>query len=83
MSLIDKELNNELKILKDKLYLLNSSLKITPKQKGKTTIAYGTESSHSPTLEMQSLRNSFELSESWVERTAVIDYFFKDTKQSL
>ena len=78
---MDGQVNNELKIQEVKLYLLDSSLLITPKQKGQPTIAYGTKNLHFLTLEMQCLNNSFEFSGPPVERTEVIDYV-KDAKLS-
>ena len=76
------ELKNEWKILEDKLYLLDSSLVITLKTKGQTTITYGKERLHSPTLEIYSLSNTYKLSGSIVDRTTVINYG-KGTQQSL
>ena len=78
---MDRQANNQLKILEDKLYLLDSSLLITPKRKGQPTIPYGTEILHSPTLEMQYLNNSLEFPGPPVERTEVTNYV-KDAKFS-
>ena len=78
---MDGQINNELKILENKLYLLDLYLLITPKRKGQHAIAYSMDILHSPTLEMQILSNSIELLGALVERTAVIDYV-KDAKLS-
>ena len=48
---MDEKVKNALKILKNKLYLLNPLLAITPKQKGQLMIAYAMEPLQSPILE--------------------------------
>ena len=47
------QVNNQLKILKDEVYLLDSALLIIPKRKGQPTIVYDTEILHLPTLEIK------------------------------
>ena len=58
---MDVEVNNELKILKNKLYLLKPSLAITPKQKGHHIISYGTEPLQSPRPEMHTLSKDYKI----------------------
>ena len=78
---MDREVNNELKVFKNKLYLLKPLLAITPKQKRQHIIAYGTEPLQSPIPEMHTLSKDYKLTGPQVEQMAINSYA-KETKQS-
>ena len=71
-----------MKILKNKLYLLNPSLAITLKQKGQPIIAYGTELLQSPMQGMHILSKDYEIIGPPVEQI-VSNSYVKETHQSL
>ena len=75
------ELNNELKILGDTLFLLILPLMIRPKQKVDKKIAYSTEELNSSTIGIHSLSKTYKFKRKQVKRVSANNHV-KDRRNS-
>ena len=78
---MNEEVNSIVKILENKLYLLNPSLAITPTRKGHPVIACGTGPEQSPVRDIQILSNNYKFTGPPVEQI-INDTYAKATNLS-